>query len=356
MTDFAAAGHQCPACAEPVGRHDRFCELCGQNLLVHRTPLGGAGQAFAASKTCASCEHAGIDADGFCERCGRAQPHARDRMECDLGIVAGVSDRGRRRPRNEDSMAFGWIGRQAAPRGVVAVVCDGVASSERAADASQLAADAAVGVLLTAMQNGADPDVATTAAAAAAGAAVTALAGKDDPSTAPASTYVSAIIAEDEVTIGWIGDSRAYWLAANPGSGTPSYCLTTDHTRANDLVAAGVNEASANADSDAAALSRWLGADAEDARPQIVTVRPQGPGIVVLCSDGLWGHLPSAAEQAAHLPAGGERSGPFTLASQLTAAALEQGGHDNIAVVAVPFPVAGAPSSALASVVRSQPA
>lgn len=354
MTEIAPAGHLCPACAEPVGRHDRFCELCGRNLLVHRTPVGGVSPAPAASHTCVSCGHVGIDADGFCERCGRSQPHARDRMEYDLGLVAGVSDRGRRRPRNEDSMAFGWIGRRAAPRGVVGVVCDGVASSERAADASQLAADAAVGILLTALQNGAEPEVATTAAAAAAAAAVTGLGSKEDASAAPASTYVSAIVTPEKVTVGWIGDSRAYWLAANAGSTTASYCLTTDHTRANDLVAAGVNEASANADADAAALSRWLGADAENAGPQVVTVRPHGPGMVVLCSDGLWGHLPSAAGMAAHLPAGEEPS-PFTVASQLTAVALEQGGHDNIAVIAVPFPVARATASA-AGAVRSHPA
>ena len=47
--------------------------------------------------------------EGFCEDCGRAQPSGRDRMECDLELVVGVSDKGHRRARNEDSMAYGTV-------------------------------------------------------------------------------------------------------------------------------------------------------------------------------------------------------------------------------------------------------
>jgi serine/threonine protein phosphatase PrpC len=208
-----------------------------------------------------------------------------------------------------------------------------VASSERAAEASQAAADAAVDILLTAMLGTADPEAATRAAAAAASAAVNQLA---DGTSSPASTYVSAIVTSTEVTVGWIGDSRAYWLAAG-SEGTRSRCLTVDHTRANDLVASGMNAITAGAEDDAHALSRWLGADAEDPQPQLQRFRPTGTGTVLLCSDGLWGYLSGPGVLSAHIPIGGRD--PLGAAVGLAAAALERGGRDNVTVAAVPFPV-----------------
>lgn len=335
MTRPAGQRHLCPECSTPVGGHDRYCEHCGRNLLIHRSPAGGPGAGPRAVASCVSCEHIGIDTEGFCLRCGRAQPSSRDRVEYDLGLVAGVSDRGKRRERNEDSLAVGWVGRPAAPSCVVAVVCDGVASSEGGAEASQAAADAAVDILLAAMLGTADPEAATRAAAAAASAAVVQLAG-EDVSSSPASTYVSAIVTSTEVTVGWIGDSRAYWLAS-AGDGTRSRCLTVDHTRANELVASGVNAVAAGAEDDAHALSRWLGADADDPEPQVQRFRPSGSGTVLLCSDGLWGYLSGPGVLSAHIPIGGRD--PLGAAVGLVAAALERGGRDNIAVVAVPFPV-----------------
>lgn len=342
--------HLCPECSAPVGRHDRFCEGCGRNLLVHRTPVGGPVPAPRAVASCVSCEYVGIDMEGFCQRCGRAQPSSRDRVEYDLGLVAGVSDRGRRRERNEDSLAFGWVGRRSAPSCVVAVVCDGVASSDRASEASQAAADAAVDILLAAMTGTADPEAATRAAAAAASAAVNRLSTVDEDSP-PASTYVSAIVTATEVTIGWIGDSRAYWLASDTNA-TRSRCLTVDHTRANELVASGISAIAASAEADAQALSRWLGADAEDPQPQMQRFRPSGKGTVLLCSDGLWGYLSGPGVLAAHIPIGGRD--PMAASVGLTAAAIERGGRDNVTVAAVPFPVQR--MSETAGAARSEPA
>ncbi|WP_052344695.1 PP2C family protein-serine/threonine phosphatase [Thermocrispum municipale] len=342
-TDFSLADtepvrprHVCPDCSSPVGKRDRFCEVCGRNLLLHRTPVGGPDPAMQVA-TCISCDFAEIDSEGFCLRCGRSQPLGRDRVVYDLGVVAGVSDRGRRRERNEDALALGWIGRRDSPKCVVAVVCDGVAFSSRASEASQGAADAAVDILLSAMSGTADPTAATRAAAAAASAAVNRLADEGDHEEGPpATTYVSAIVNESEVTIGWIGDSRAYWLATG-SNGTRSRCLTVDHTRANELVASGVSAVAAGAAEDANALARWLGADADDPRPQVQRFRPNGPGTVLLCTDGLWGYLSGPSVLAAHLPVGGRD--PLGTAMDLTEAANERGGRDNITVAAIPFPV-----------------
>ena len=51
---------RCPDCTEPVGPADRFCEGCGKDLLVHRTPVGGPlGRPGGA---CVNCDSTDIDA------------------------------------------------------------------------------------------------------------------------------------------------------------------------------------------------------------------------------------------------------------------------------------------------------
>ncbi|MGA8517118.1 MAG: hypothetical protein WB735_03040, partial [Pseudonocardiaceae bacterium] len=55
----------CDQCAEQMGRRDRYCENCG---------------AWVANVL-------------------------RDRVEVDVGVAAGVTDRGRRHHRNEDALA-----------------------------------------------------------------------------------------------------------------------------------------------------------------------------------------------------------------------------------------------------------
>jgi serine/threonine protein phosphatase PrpC len=315
----------CPECDAPVAPDDRFCEACGRNLRVRRTPVGGPDGSVAAQCVCGSRD---IDEEGFCEQCGRAQPTGRDRMEFVLPTVAGVSDVGRRRQRNEDSMAFGSVH----PRGVVAVVCDGVASSERAEQASQASVDAATDVLLEALLESADPERATLTAVSYANEAAAALARPDAPDVTPSCTFVSAIVTEDGATVGWVGDSRAYWLAEE-GNATPSRRLTKDDTWAAQLVADGViTEAEAMTDRRAHVLSRWLGADAGQVSPHVITVRPEEPGLLLLCSDGLWNYLPEVEDLLAVLPRGVP---PLEVARSLTATALEAGGHDNITVVVI---------------------
>ncbi len=326
----------CPSCGEPVGAKDRFCESCGSGLLVARTPAGGPGEVAATpAAPCAGCGGTSFSADGFCEDCGRARPAGRDRMERDLGRVAGVSDKGARRARNEDSMAFGAV--TADTPVVAAVVCDGVATSSNADHASQLAVDAALEVLLDAALEGKDADGATHAAVARAIEVVAALADPAVPGTAPSCTYVSAVVTPTEVTVGWVGDSRVYWLAA-PGTDPPSRCLTVDDTVAAELVAEGMSEEEAMAVHQAHALSKWIGADAGDVEPRTLTITPGGPGMVLLCSDGLWNYLPEPAALTEALPGSPAGVDLLPAASELTRIALDLGGHDNITTVLVPFP------------------
>ncbi|PFG18806.1 PP2C family protein-serine/threonine phosphatase [Serinibacter salmoneus] len=101
--------------------------------------------------------------DGYCLRCGTPAPSERDHVElCPSPGVAGVSDRGRERERNEDALdvlvpglapapAWGtpppsaaFPAASEAPPGLAAVVvCDGVAAAPRSEVASLAAVQAA---------------------------------------------------------------------------------------------------------------------------------------------------------------------------------------------------------------------
>lgn len=331
---------RCGSCGEEVGRKDRFCESCGHSLLAQRTPTGGALGTPPSSPACVACGGPNLGADGFCEDCGRAQPAGRDRMEAEFGAVVGVSDKGRRRARNEDSMAFGVVSGEST---VVAVVCDGVATSDRADSASQAAVDEATDVLLNAVLEGGDLEVATKAAVAKAIEVVSALADPAVPGTAPSCTYVSAVITAEAAVVGWVGDSRIYWLGLGDEA-TDSTVLTSDDTVAAELMAEGMNEAEALAVHQAHALSKWIGADAGEIEPGVRTFSPTGPGLVLLCSDGLWNYLPEARALTDALPADA-LTDPMSAAKELTELALRLGGHDNITTVLVPFPPQSEPRS-----------
>ncbi|WP_217898526.1 PP2C family protein-serine/threonine phosphatase [Haloechinothrix alba] len=299
------------------------------------TPVGGSVRD--SQDGCVHCEYRDVDEDGYCLRCGLRQPTGRDRMADDVGVVAGVSDRGRVRESNADAMAFGFTGDAAQPEYVAAVVCDGVGSGAMAGQAAQNAADAGAAELLGCLADGLDARKASTMAIAAAGDAVNALAepGPAEEDT-PATTYVSAVVTGAEVTVAWLGDSRAYWVApgaradaagAHGGPGEGVTCLTTDHTVRNTYLADGMRAAHT--------LTRWLGADSDGTDPQVSTVRPDRAGVLVLCTDGLWGYLDDPGTLAARVLTHGSAAGA---AAGLVGYALSEGGRDNVAVIAVPFP------------------
>lgn len=132
-----------------------------------------------------------------------------------------------------------------------------------------------------------------------------------------------------------MGDSRAYWIpddrAALPRR------LTEDDSWAAQMVAAGLmGEAEAYADVRAHAITGWLGADAYDLEPHTATFKPDHPGVVVVCTDGLWNYAESAREMAQVVPADAATR-PLHSAQVLVGYALDGGGHDNVTVAVVPF-------------------
>src|SRR5262249_56672287 len=119
-----AAPAVCPNCGRAVGATDNFCEACRTEL----APPVVSGDAPVTVTECAFCHGEQITADGYCESCGRKVPSSRNHLELDLGPVAGVTDKGLRHARNEDAMALATAESASGPA-VLAVVCDGAASS-----------------------------------------------------------------------------------------------------------------------------------------------------------------------------------------------------------------------------------
>jgi serine/threonine protein phosphatase PrpC len=264
-------------------------------------------------------------------------PSSRDHAEVDLGNAAGVSDRGLRHHRNEDAMALAC---EVTPDGpvVVAVVCDGVSSSPRPDEASHVAAQAALPVLLAAVREGGDLIEASRAAVTAGRESVARL---HEPShDTSATTFVSAVAAPGLVTLCWLGDSRAYWLTQPEEE---SVQLTRDDSVAGGMIEAGLaTEAAAMASPHAHVLTRWLGGDAADLdgdpkrAPHVEQYSPPGAGCLLVCSDGLWNYLPEAADLA-ELALPKALNDPLSAAADLVQFAVEAGGADNITAVLIPY-------------------
>jgi len=320
----------CPNCGRVASTTGNFCEACRAEL----APALVSGGAAVTATECAFCHAGQITADGYCESCGRKVPSGRDHLELDLGPLAGVTDKGLRHARNEDAMALATAESASGPA-VLAVVCDGVSSSRRPDEASLAAVQAAARVLLAGVR--ADEDLAATSQAAVA-AAQQALAGLDEPGPgdAPSATFVSAVMTAEAVTLCWLGDSRAYWLGS--GTGADAQRLTHDDSLAGEMVAAGlVSEAAAMALPGAHVVTGWVGADSPGVPPHVATFTPPGPGVLLLCSDGLWNYQPEAAGLAG-LALPGALTHPLGAATALVTFALEAGGADNITVVLATFP------------------
>ncbi|MGW6457007.1 PP2C family protein-serine/threonine phosphatase, partial [Streptomyces sp. NPDC055078] len=342
-------GHVPPGAAGPGGRKAGDAEPPPV-----RTPPAAADPRAVdpapppAHKVCVACRAGHVDTDGYCENCGHAQPRERDHMERELGSVAAVSDRGLRHHRNEDAFAVSTTALPDGSPAVIAIVCDGVSSATRPDEASEAAASAANELLLEALPRGTSPQQAMRDAIVAAGAAVNALAGEtsrsdpleSDPHhqlNAPACTIVGAIAAGGLLVVGWVGDSRVYWVPDDRRG--PAARLTEDDSWAAQMVAAGLmSEAEAYADERAHAITGWLGADAYELDPHTAAFKPDRPGVVLVCTDGLWNYA-EAAEDLAGVTPGDAAERPLHSAQVLVGHALDGGGHDNVTVAVLPFAV-----------------
>jgi serine/threonine protein phosphatase PrpC len=276
-----------------------------------------------------ACGELEVDELGYCLSCGHRQPEPGDHVEIDLGVLAAVSDRGKRHQHNEDAVALAGLGPDAAqPETAILVVCDGVSSTDGSADASQAAADAARNTLVDRFEQ--DPatsaaDALTAAAAEAQKAAADCL-GPDAEvghSGAPSTTLVACVIQADTITTAWVGDSRAYWVGQEPKKLTG-----LDHEIQGSLI-------------------KWLGADSVDPAPEISSTELTGDGTVIVCTDGLWRYAVEPDDLAQLVAAATEAGAtmPIELARALVDHANEAGGHDNITAAIYPVRAPAGPGA-----------
>lgn len=307
----------CPSCGEQCLTDANFCEACGVDLDAAET---------VPKQPCVSCNADAVEVtdDGWCQICGTKQPAPEDHVVADHGWFAVVSDRGRVHRTNEDAGAVA-----ARPAGVALVVCDGVSST----DESQHAARAAVKTIVERLESASSSTIgdAIVKAASLARDAIVEVTPTES-NEPPSCTMVTAIaeVADDEATIelGWLGDSRAYWL-----SDTEAQQLTRDHSWAIEQTELGeLDQATIDADPRAHSITRWLGADSHDVTPERLTLKVSLSGTLLLCSDGLWNYAPTEADMFALVNDGPDDESPRERAERLVAFANEKGGHDNITV------------------------
>jgi serine/threonine protein phosphatase PrpC len=287
-----------------------------------------------APSQCPNCQAPFHDGDMFCEQCGARlaedEPPAgeQDRIELDLAVAAAVSDRGLVHGRNEDSFFL-----EVSDGGFAAVVCDGISSASAGNAAARKAAKTAGDVLAAAV---ADPEREATAAMteaiqAASGAVElvpwTTRTGRVDPSC----TLVSALRRGDEVVIGWVGDSRAYWLDAED-----TRQLTIDDSLAEEGIARGMlTPEQAAASPVLHTITHWVGPDAPARPPRLARLTPDRPGRLLLCTDGLWNYMPTIPELRELVDALPEGASPAALARALADVAVARGGKDNITLAVI---------------------
>lgn len=335
MTDLSTA---CPECAQAVASDDAFCENCGAQLAATSAAASSATAVepivVVGSAACRDCGGVVAD-DGFCSVCGKRAPSARDHwQETPTDWVGGVCDKGIVHARNEDAMALAALADRSL---AVLVVCDGVTSAPDS-DRAALAAARVACSTLTGSSLPTNTGVAgvvshwsaaiTRACLDANAAAVGVARSLGNPSEPPSCTFVAAVLDGDVVTLGWCGDSRAYWL---PDEGEPVQ-LMLDHSLGTEMIQGGMTRAEAEADPTFHTITRWLGADSVDSRPELASTQLRVAGWLLVCSDGLWNYAsPAVALQSLvrdQIDAG--KSAPVEIADALVRFANEQGGHDNI--------------------------
>lgn len=255
-------------------------------------------------------------------------------MSKPLSIV-GLTDIGRVRKRNEDSLAL-------IPDTGVAVVADGMGGHPGGDIASRIASDTAARILDQAQRGNPSPDQllgvlreAMTGSVAMAHRDIRAR-GEAEPELNGMGTTLTAIVVDADArtyVLGHVGDSRAYLFR----SGVLSQ-LTRDDTWVQDRVDRGdIDPETARTHPFAHLLTQCLGLE-ESPSSQILDGTIEPGDVILLCTDGLVGMVADARleEILREAPHGnGDTAGYTATISTLLDAANEAGGQDNITAAIV---------------------
>jgi serine/threonine protein phosphatase PrpC len=225
--------------------------------------------------------------------------------------AAGTTDTGRRRRHNEDSYVL---------RSPLFAVADGMGGAQAGEVASRLAA-----TTLAEFDAGGDGEERIVNLVQEANRRVHTASTEDSARAGMGTTTTVALVGENTVTIGHVGDSRAYRLR----NGELEQ-LTDDHTLVAELMRSGkLSAEEARIHPQRSVITRALGAD-PDVDVDVFTLETQDGDVFLLCSDGLSSMVEDDEIEAsleAHL------DNLDAAVDELIQKALIGGGEDNITVV-----------------------
>jgi protein phosphatase len=232
-----------------------------------------------------------------------------------LRQIAGATDAGRVRRRNEDAFVC-------APP--LFAVADGMGGAQAGEIASRLAANALRDELAHASQSALPPEARLRSVIQEANRRIYARAADDPRASGMGTTVTAALLVDGRVSIGHVGDSRAYRLR----DGVLAQ-LTDDHSLVADLVRSGrLTPEEAELHPQRSVITRALGTDAAVSVDSF-TVDALPGDVFLLCSDGLTTMVDEDAVVRTVL----EADTLEAAARALVEAANRGGGEDNITVV-----------------------
>ena len=238
-----------------------------------------------------------------------------------LGRSAGLTDTGRKRQRNEDAFVV-------APP--LFAVADGMGGAQAGEVASKLAA-AALEETDHGTLRGAEGLVGVIQEA---NRRVYERASEDPSATGMGTTMTVALVENGHVTIGHVGDSRAYRVRDGELEQ-----LTEDHSLVNELMKSGkLSPEEAETHPQRSVITRALGTD-PDVDVETYTIETREGDLFLLCSDGLTSMV-GEADILSLIER--NRDDLEQTAKALVQAANRGGGDDNITVVAFEIAADGA--------------
>ncbi|MBK6433155.1 Stp1/IreP family PP2C-type Ser/Thr phosphatase [Candidatus Amarolinea dominans] len=236
-----------------------------------------------------------------------------------------LSDVGRARDHQEDASGIFKPSDPAllARRGELFIVADGMGGHNAGEVASQMALSELQRVYFS--DASPDPQAALAQSLQAANQAIYQLSRADARQMGMGTTVAMAVVRNQEIFISNVGDSRVYLIR----SGQISQ-VTRDHSWVEEQVRAGVlTPEQAHSHPQRNIITRALGTG-PTVEPEFYTGAMQLGDILVLCSDGLTGHV---ADAEILLLAG--ENPPRVAAQRLIELANERGGSDNITALVV---------------------
>ena len=236
--------------------------------------------------------------------------------------AAAVSDKGRKRPSNEDS--FGY----SVEHGVY-LVCDGMGGAAAGEIASSLAVDEVMR-LMTAREPGKPLDEVIEEAISTANEAIFSRSQTNPRLNGMGTTLVSVVAEDRRVRVINIGDSRCYRLRSEHLEQ-----ISQDHSLVDEQVRLGrMTPAEALRSPLRNVITRALGTQSH-VTPDVFELAAEPGDLFLLCSDGLTRELPDLTIEAL-LSEGLPTISPLgNLCTRLVEAANHAGGGDNITCLLV---------------------